>query len=179
MSRFGGGADYASFFKNKRDKALAFTFHYDRESDDPLHLATEPIPEVAIYDCPDRKAWGRLLWELNQPGPDGRKRFSIVLNDESDLTRLRRAIMLKKVIAANGGAEQVSLANFSVGKVLMMPETKEGQTHILDADVARLFFHTEHYYSAAIQVIEQRLAELDAALRTPEIGPLLDGAELP
>ncbi len=179
MSRLGGGADYASFFKNKRDKALVFTFHYDRESDDPLHLATEPIPEVAVYDCPDRKAWGRLLWELNQPTPDGRKRFSIVLNDESDLTRLRRAIMLKKVIAANGGADQVSLANFSVGKVLMMPETKEGQTHILDADVARLFFHTEHYYSAAIKVIEKRLAELDAALRTPEIKPLLDGAELP
>lgn len=179
MTRLGGGGDYLSFFKRKPDKALVFTFHYDRESDDPLHLGTEPIPDVAVYDCPDRKAWGRLLWDLNQPLEDGRKRFSIVLNDESDLTRLRRAIMLKKVIAANGGAEQVSLANFSVGKVLLMPETKEGQTHILDADVARLFFHTEHYYSAAIKEIEQSIADLDAALRTPEIRPLLDGAELP
>jgi len=179
MSRLGGGADYTSFFKRQPDKAIAFTFHYDRESDDPLHLATEPIPDVSVYDCPDRKTWGKLLWDLNQPLEDGRKRFSIVLNDESDLTRLRRAIMLKKVIAANGGAAQVSLANFSVGKVLMMPETKAGQTHILDADVARLFFHTEHYYSAAIKVIERSIAELDAALRTPEIQPLLDGADLP
>ncbi|MCC6909033.1 MAG: ATP-binding cassette domain-containing protein [Phycisphaerales bacterium] len=179
MSRLGKGTDYASFFKQNPDKALVLTYHYDRESDDPLHLGTEPIPELAVYDCPDRKAWGKLLWELNQALPDGRKRFSVVLNDESDLVRLRRAIMLKKVIAANGGQSQSTLANFSVGKVLMMPETKEGQTNILDADVARLFFHTEHYYSAAINEIEERIAELDAALRSPEIRPLLDGAELP
>lgn len=179
MTRLSGGADYEAFFAKQPDKALVFTFHYDRESDDPLHLGTEPIPEVAVYDCPDRKAWGKLLWELNQPLPDGRKRFSIVLNDESDIVRLRRAIMLKKVIAANGGESRVTLDNFSVGKVLMMPETKIGQTNILDADVARLFFHTEHYYSAAIQVIEQTIADLDAALRSPEIMPLLDGEEFP
>ncbi len=179
MSRLGGGTDAKSFFARNPDKALVFTFHYDRESDDPLHLGTEPIPEVAMYDCRDRKTWGKLLWELNQPLPDGRKQFSIVLNDESDLVRLRRAIMLKKVIAANGGRSQSTLANFSVGKVLMMPETKAGQANILDADVARLFFHTEHYYSAAINKIEQSIAELDAALRTPEIRPLLDGADIP
>lgn len=179
MSKLSGGGDYKAFFARHPDKAMVFTFHYDRESEDPMHLGTEPIPEVAQYDCPDRKTWGKLLWELNQPAADGRKQFSIVLNDESDLVRLRRAIMLKKVIAANGGADQVTLSNFSVGKVLMMPEAKPGQANILDADVARLFFHTEHYYSAAIQTIEQSIADLDARLRSPEIKPLLDGAELP
>ncbi len=179
MGKLGGGADSHAFFAHHPDKAMVFTFHYDRESENPMHLGTEPIPEIAQYDCPDRKTWGKLLWELNQPAADGRKQFSIVLNDESDLVRLRRAIMLKKVIAANGGADQVTLTNFSVGKVLMMPEAKPGQANILDADVARLFFHTEHYYSAAIQTIEQSIAELDAQLRSPEIKPLLDGAELP
>lgn len=179
MGKLSGGGDYKAFFARHPDKALVFTFHYDRESEDPMHLGTEPIPEVAEYDCPDRKTWGKLLWELNQPAADGRKQFSIVLNDESDLVRLRRAIMLKKVIAANGGADQVTLSNFSVGKVLMMPEAKPGQANILDADVARLFFHTEHYYSAAIQMIEQSIADLDAKLRSPEIKPLLDGVDLP
>jgi hypothetical protein len=57
-----------------------------------------------------------------------------------------------------------------VGKVLLMPELKKGQVHVIDADVARYFFHTEHYYAATIKEIEDRLTELDAALRGPAAG---------
>ena len=34
-------------------------------------MGSEPIPLVEMVDCPDKKAWGVKLWELNQPLPDG------------------------------------------------------------------------------------------------------------
>jgi hypothetical protein len=120
-----------------------------------------------------------LLWELNQPEPDGRKRFTVLLNDQSDLTRLRRAIMLKKVILANGGWSEATLLNFKIGNVLRIPEFEPGQTTIVDVDVARLFFHTEHYYTAALREIEVTIGQLDRELRRPEIRPMLGELELP
>ena len=107
------------------------------------------------------------MWELNQPEEDGRQRYTILINDESDLVRLRRALALKRIVTLNGGDEQLLLRNFSVGTVLLMPDLKRGQVHVIDADVARFFFHTEHYYAATIKEIEDRLTELDAVLRGP------------
>ena len=66
------------------------------------------------------------------------------------------------------------LKNFSVGKVLLMPELKKNQIHVLDADTARFFFHTEHYYAATLSEIEEQLQDLDKMLRRPEIKMLLD-----
>ncbi|MDY7107639.1 MAG: ABC transporter transmembrane domain-containing protein [Planctomycetota bacterium] len=170
LAQLGGGLDYKSFFRNQRGKALAMTYHYDRTSMDPERLASEPVPELSLVDCPDRDTWGRLLWELNQPAEDGRQRYTILIQDERDLVRLRQALALKRIVTLNGGDEQLLLRNFSVGKVLLMPELKEGQVHVIDADVARYFFHTEHYYAATIKEIEDRLTELDAVLRGSAVG---------
>jgi general secretion pathway protein D len=155
------------------DQALAITYRYDRASLAEGRLGTEPIPEIRLLDCPDRKAWGKLLWELNQPLPDGQRRHTILLQNDSDIVRLRRALVLKKVAALNGGMGEMCLRNFSVGKVLLMPELKKGQIHVVDADTAMFFFHTEHYYAATLAEIERQLKELDQALRRPEIRMLL------
>jgi len=163
----GGVLDYKIFFATQKGKALAVTYHYDRASMAPDRLASEPVPELSLIDCPDRATWRRLVWELNQPEEDGRQRYTILINDESDLVRLRRALALKRIVTLNGGDEQLLLRNFSVGKVLLMPDLKRGQVHVIDADVARFFFHTEHYYAATIREIEDRLTELDAVLRGP------------
>ncbi|UCD75035.1 MAG: ATP-binding cassette domain-containing protein [Phycisphaerales bacterium] len=165
MAKLGHGIKYQAFFNNNKGKALAITFHYDRDSMDPNRLASEPIPELTIVDCPDRVAWGELLWEMNQPLEDGRQRFTILLHSDGDMIRLRRAIALKRIVLLNGGQSQLLLRNFSVGGVLLMPDIKVQQAHVIDADVARYFFHTEHYYAAAVQEIEDRLTELDATLR--------------
>jgi hypothetical protein len=169
LAQLGGGVSPGAFFRNMPGKALAVTYSYDRESMDPDRLASEPIPELSIVDCPDRGAWGEMLWELNQPTADGRDRYTILINDESDLERLRRALALKRIVMLNGGNEQLMLRNFSVGKVLLMPELKPDQVHVIDADVARYFFHTEHYYAATVRQIEKRLTELDAELRRPAV----------
>jgi hypothetical protein len=115
-----------------------------------------------------------LLWELNQPGPNGRRRHTILIQDESDILRLRRALTLKRVAVLNGGIDEMRLRNFSIGKVLLMPELKQGQIHVIDADTAMFFFHTELYYAATLAEIETQLKELDKALHRPDIRILLD-----
>jgi hypothetical protein len=156
------------------DQVLAITYNYDRASLEEGRLGSEPIPEIRLLDCPDRETWGKLLWELNQPAPDGQQRHTILIQDESDLTRLRRALVLKRVAVLNGGFDQMRLQNFSVGKVLLMPELKSGQIHVVDADTAMFFFYTEHYYAATLAEIEEQLKELDKVLRRPDIRVLLD-----
>jgi len=155
-------------------KALAITYRYDRDSLEEGRLGTEPIPEIKVVDCPDRDAWGALLWELNQPTPEGQQRHTILIQNGSDVLRLRRALALKKISTLNGGLEHMRLRNFSVGKVLLMPQLKKDQIHVMDADAARFFFHTEHYYGAALGEIEEQLKQLDTMLRQPDISILLD-----
>jgi hypothetical protein len=164
--------------KEFNGQALAITYRYDRASLEEGRLGSEPIPEIRVIDCPDRKTWGEKLWELNQPMPDGQDRHTILIQDESDIVRLRRALALKRIATLNGGLEYMRLRNFSVGKVLLMPELKKGQIHVVDADTARFFFHTEHYYAATLAKIEEDLKELDSMLRRPDIHILLD-SELP
>ncbi len=163
MAQLCGSYEPARFFDYIKGKALALTFYTSAE--DPNGVASEPIPEVYLIDCPDTDTWGTLLWDLNQPATDGRQRYTILLHDESDLTRLRRALALKHIVTLNGGGQRLRLRDFSVGKVLLIPELKGDQIHVMDMDVARFFFHTEHYYAATIQEIQTRLHELDEALR--------------
>lgn len=159
---------------NFGDQALAITYQYDRASLEEGRLGSEPIPEIRLLSCPDRETWGKILWELNQPTADGHRRHTILIQDESDILRLRRALTLKRVAVLNGGLEEMRLRNFSVGKVLLMPELKVGQIHVVDADTAMFFFHTEHYYAATLAEIEKQLKELDRDLRRPDIRTLLD-----
>ena len=160
-------------FKDLGDKALAIVFHRNGDSNDSEHLGREPIPEIHMVDCPDREAWNQKLWELNQP-KDGRENCAILIQNESDILRLRRALVLKKIVDLNGGIDQMRLTNFSLGKVLLMPELKPDQIHLIDTDAAMFFFYTEHYYAATLAKIETQLKKLDEKLRAPEIRILLE-----
>ncbi len=180
LANLGNNLDANSFFQNNPGKALAITYHYDRESMEQQRLASEPIPELSIVDCPDRDTWQRLLWDLNQPTPDGRQRFSIVLNSPKDIQRLCRALMLKEIVELNGGDESLSLSNFTTGKILLIPKMGNDMVTVLDADVARYFFHTELYYAAIIKKIENILKQFDAELKKSEIlGYINNPADIP
>ena len=166
--------DRGDKIKDFDGKALAITYNYDRASLKEGHLGSEPIPEIELIECPDKEVWATKLWELNQRNPDGHMRHTILIQDESDILRLRRALALKKIVVLNGGIDQLRLQNFSVGKTLLMPELKSEQIHVVDADTAMFFFHTELYYAATLQEIEKQLKALDKALKLPEINILLD-----
>ncbi|MDA0724700.1 MAG: hypothetical protein O3B25_10605, partial [Verrucomicrobia bacterium] len=55
----------------KTGKAFALRYQFRRDRASASELLEEPVPEMAIVDCPDKATWRRLLWELNQPGPKG------------------------------------------------------------------------------------------------------------
>ena len=158
-----GGAD---ILDSKNGKALALTFYYDRDQLQPGYLVSEPRAEATLVDCPDRKYWNKLLWEMNQPDKDGRRRYTILLNTPYDLKRLRRAIVIKRIIDLNGGKKNSTLDRFSAGRILPIPEISKESYSIIDADVARYFFHSELYYRASVDEMENTLALLDDVLGT-------------
>ncbi|MCC5824454.1 MAG: hypothetical protein LAT64_14330 [Phycisphaerales bacterium] len=178
LRRLGDGVDMRSFFERNTGKAVAITYYYDRRTDDIRQLAQEPIPEIALVDCPDRRTWSQLLWELNQPTPDGRERRTILLQTTRDLDRLRRAMMMKQVILLNADDEILNLKNFTIGKVLHMPDMDEDKITVIDSEVARYFFVSELYYNAVIQKIEQTLEEIDRAIEDPEVRAYITRPEL-
>jgi len=165
MKKQGGGATYADFFARNPGKALAITFSRSGRGDTatPLPLGQEPIPQVRVLECADRSQWSKLLWDLNQPSADGLQQSTVILQNESDMVRLRRAAFLKRLLTLNGGESEARVRNFNVGKQLLIPELAPGQTLVVDGDVATLFFRTEMYYPAALQEIEQSIDAINAA----------------
>jgi hypothetical protein len=168
LASAGDGTDSASFFEVNPGKALAMTFRRGPDALETGSLTKSPVPEVRLLDCADEKAWGDLLWEMNQPEPDGTPRYTLLIHSPDDLVRLQRAVLLKQVISLNGGQAQVNRRNFGLGKVLLIPDANPSETHLIDARVAEFFFHTEHYYAVALEMMKQVLADLDAALAQPE-----------
>lgn len=156
--------DGANLDNELNGKALALTFYYDRELLKSGYLVSEPRAEAKLMNCPDRKTWNKLLWEMNQPVENGRRRYTILLNNKYDLKRLRRAIVIKRIIDLNGGEKNSTLDRFSAGRILPMPEITTQSYNIIDADVARYFFHSEFYYRAAVKEMEETLTSLDERL---------------
>ncbi len=174
LAKLGDGENSESFFRLNPDKAIAITYTYARDSMKRNDLASEPIPEISLVDCPNRDVWQQLLWDMNQPNTEGIDRYTILLKDQRDIERLQRAIMLKKIILLNGGEESLTLNNFTIGKILHTPELGEDNVSVIDADVARYFFHTELYYAAIIKRIEDTLKQFDTALKDPGVRMYLD-----
>lgn len=167
LTKLSGAKNFSSFFTNNPGKALALTFHSASPASAQASPISVPIPDFRLVDCPDhQKTWNSLLWDLNQSDEKGLHRYSIILRDNSDLVRLQRALIVKKIVGLNGGNTQMSLANFSLGKVLLMPEPKPDQFHPVDAEVAQYFFQIEKYYEATLQVIEKTLKDVEIAVKS-------------
>lgn len=173
LTKLGDGKVPLSFFTKNLGKALAITFRPDRDVVEPGELAKRPIPTISLVDCPDDKAWNQLLWDMNQPDEKGNSRHTLLIHDKSDLVRLQRIVLLRKIVTLNGGESQMSLKHFSLGKVLLMPEAKTDQTHLIDAGVAQFFFETESYYGATMKAIEDTLNKMEETLKKPQF-QLLD-----
>ena len=155
--------DADNFFKNNNGIALVISF-----------AEGKAVPEIQKVVCADRSAWKDLLWSLNQDTPAGYNRNSIVINNEGDLIRLRRAVALKHLVELNNGSESLALDQFRVGQYIMIPDIDPKQVHIIDRDVARYFYETEHYYSATLQAIEEGLNRIEQAIDDPAIRTSLD-----
>lgn len=164
--------DPQQFFDALGDKAVAMT--YTMQSDAGVdNILDQPVPMVRLVDCPSRERWDQLLWELNQRDDMGRQRFTILLHEPDDLVRVERAILLKRTVFLNANSKDLTLLNFTIGRQLLMPETKPGRVYLIDEDTARYFFYTEQYYPAIQQVLERDMEALKASLQMPHIRPLI------
>lgn len=63
----------------------------------------------------------------------------------------------------NGGTSQINLNKFRYGKVLLISDPNPQETHLIDRDVAKYFFHSEHYYAAALSRLDRAIADLEKA----------------
>ncbi len=179
MRRYGDGKDYRSFFTKNPGKALALTFTFDRDAMTDGKLDTEPRPKIALVDCPDRDTWSRLLWDMSGVGSDGLKRYTILIQDESDLIRLRNAQAIKRTISVNGGDSFSTISHFLTGQMISIPLINKEQKQLLEATVAQLFFHTEHHRRVFAEEIESAIKAVDAALRQPRFVKYRDDLKLP
>ncbi|MAI66718.1 MAG: hypothetical protein CMJ26_02430 [Phycisphaerae bacterium] len=146
------------FFRDARNQAMAVIFEDGKD-----------IPTVTTVSCPDRETWRELVWELNQPTPTGIGRQSFVIQNESDLLRLRRAVALKHFLKLNNGNQALRLDSFQVGQYVLVPDLDPKQVHIVDADVANYFYQTEHYYHATLDAIQEATDWIDTYIQESEL----------
>lgn len=179
LARYGDGKNPNSFFDANRGKALALSFRLARSSMAASDMFTETTPEVRLVDCPDRDTWHKLLWDMNQNPPGGVPRFTILINDPSDLRRLQLAYATQNTVLNNGGGSAQIFDRWLVGRMLHLQEVRPNWERIMNGQIAQYFFIGQYYYMYFMYEHQKALQSLEAALRTPEIATLLEGTKLP
>ena len=179
LARHGDGSRPESFFERNPGKALAIVFRFGRSSLAAADMFTETVPEVKVVDCPDRGAWSRMLWDLSKPDASGVPRFAILLHDPSDIKRLQIAYATQNTVLNNGGNAGMIFDKWLVGRMVHLQEVSPNWERILNAQIAQYFFLGEHWYMYFMQEHQAALRSLEAALKSPEIQPLLEGVRLP
>ena len=178
LSSMGDGKDPLSFFARNRGKALALTFGPGAVTSDPGGLTSAGAVQTRLIDSADRQSWRRQLWELNQP-QHGRERYTVLIQDPSDLDRLRQAILLKTTLSANSDDSSQSIAAYQVGRMVHVPKLSSESEQAIGESLARYFFIGEHYSAYFEQEHEKKLRALEVALQQPAVRNLLSGVALP
>ena len=171
--------EIAPFVLSGKESGKAFALRYQlrRDSASAGELLEEPVPEMAMVDCPDKATWRRLLWELNQPGPKGEIRRVIILRNRDDLERLKYAILMKKTIELNTEDNILKLKSFTRGRLLRMATVREDDVELIDAEVAACFFHSEQYYAALQSALRRDYAAFNTALLGTQYEKLLQAGQ--
>jgi general secretion pathway protein D len=178
LARYGDGRDYKSFFERNKGKALALSYRLTRTSARPEDMWSEPLPTIQLVDCPDRNAWRRLLWDMNQP-VGSVPQFTILIHEPGDLKRLQLAYATQNTILNNGGAAGMVFDRFLPGRMLHLQEVSPAWERVLLAPIAQYFFIGEYATMYFMQEHERAIAALDAHLRLRENAALVEGLALP
>ncbi len=142
-------------------RAVGLIYTNRRDDADPGRILKEQVPQIRFFECADRGTFDRLVWALNQPDTDGNERGTLLLHTERDLQRLKQAIVLRETINLNGTRETMTLPNFSVGRLLLLPSRDTPKIDLVDGEIARLSLTTDRYYD----LLREELAADMAALR--------------
>jgi general secretion pathway protein D len=179
MARYGDGVSADSFFAKNPGKALALTFTLSRNSMYAGDEFMETVPEVKVVDCPNRDVWRETLWNMSQPNERGIPRFTILINNPSDLRRLQLAFATQNTVLNNGGVQSQVFDRWLPGTMLHLQEVAPNWERIVNAQIAQYFVIGVHYYMYFAQEFTKAQRNLEATFTTPEIQPLLAGMKLP
>ena len=170
-----GGRGTKGVFQGFKGKALSLTYTLQNFNEEARTILKQPVPRMELIDCPDSNTWSRELWQRNQPDKDGKRRFTILIRNEKDLTRLKRAVVLKRTVELNvERGQSLTLNNYSVGRLLLMPAVKSDKVYLIDEETAKYFFYTELYYPAVRREMDRDMQAVKAMLRHPDVTPYLE-----
>ncbi len=156
--------------------AVALTYTNRKKDSDAGEIMFEQVPVIRVVPCGSREEFRRLLWDLNQPDAQGRERGTILLHNESDIKRVKQAVVLSEVIDLNGTGDTMTLANFSTGRMLLLPDRDESKWDLIGGRIARLSLATDRYYDLFSESLRVDMDALRNELNSkpaPEPAPAL------
>jgi general secretion pathway protein D len=107
-----------------------------------------------------------LLWDLNVYSSDAEpEQQAIVVGNKTDLRRLSQVLILKQVLDLNKNLP-LTLDAFKPGTHILFPSRDDmrNRFHVVDEDVARMFYETVFYYQAAERQFDRTVREVEARL---------------
>jgi len=156
------------------DRAVALIYTNRRTESDPGQIMFEQVPEIRVVPCAGRDEFDRLLWDLNQPDEQGRERGTILLHTERDLLRVKQAVILRETINLNGTGDTMTLANFSTGRLLLLPGRNKDKMDLIGGKIARLFVTTDRYYDLLRDELKGDMDAMRRELDHDENSPTTD-----
>ncbi|MBT3606122.1 MAG: type II and III secretion system protein [Candidatus Latescibacteria bacterium] len=131
------------------------------------HVFTVPMCAVSdtMVAVKDQES---ILWNLNRFDANGKAKASVItLGTQADLQRLQRILILKQVLELNKNLP-LTLEAFRPGAQLLFPsrEDMRNRYHVIDLEVAKMYYETEFYYQSSERMFNQTVREVDALLGT-------------
>ena len=144
--------------------AVALTYTNRKKESDAGEIMFEEVPDIHVVQCGSNEEFDRLLWDLNQPDEQGRERGTILLHNERDMQRVKQAIVLREAIDLNGTGDTMTLANFTTGRQLLLPDRDESKVDLIGGRIAHLFLATDRYYDLLRDALSKDMDALRKAL---------------
>ncbi len=124
------------------------------------------LPLASVEEAVIEGTKDELLWDLNvyddraQPA-----QWAVVLSDEEDVERLRKVLILKRVLALNKNLAH-TLQAFRPGVQILFPtrEDMRNRYHLIDREVAQLFYETKYPYQVAQRQLNEAVRRVQEVL---------------
>ena len=107
-----------------------------------------------------------LLWDKNTYDASGNaKQWTIALGKQGDVDRLSRVLILKQVLKLNEDLP-LTIESFRPGVQVLFPSRDDmrNRYHVIDQEVAQLFYETNFYYQSSERSFNQMVRGVNAIL---------------
>ena len=107
-----------------------------------------PMARAEMRWAVSRDAAEEMIYEYSELEGYHRKRAAILIAERDDLTRLQAAVALREMLKVNNLERLLNLANFQVGRRIVVPQIDPGDDRVMlvDYSVANLFYMSDFYY---------------------------------